>query len=274
MTQSGSGCLFPLSIFGVIFFGFLGFVGLSGFTAESESSRMEVAPPVVRSMSTVEIVFAPGQADVSMADWQAAQQIVEDRLLALADSGAITESFAIGSSSAEMQFFVEVNEAAMNADEIAETLTSGGYIEFVDFSAISTGIFDQYLDTSVVTSASVARSGDEAAGMVFPTVLTHEELGRAVAVIDDFGMSMVEVELTADGQELLRAFSQENLGNGMAVVLDGVVVTVPVIQDVIDTPTLVITANFTYVEAQALAVQINSRPLPVPLSVEAINLSN
>jgi preprotein translocase subunit SecD len=79
------------------------------------------------------------------------------------------------------------------------------------------------------------------------------------------------VEMTPEGAERLGVFTANNIGNAMAIVLDGVVLSAPVIQNRV-AESVIITGNFTQAEALALAAQIRSDPLPSAMVVESITM--
>lgn len=106
-------------------------------------------------------------------------------------------------------------------------------------------------------------------GTPFTTVMTGAGLDDAAAVSDPTtGEWMVSFTLTGEGNEIFGAHTAANTGQPMAIVLDSVVISVPVIQQRI-VGNGSITGNFTRNEARALAVQLRYGALPVPLVVEA-----
>lgn len=73
--------------------------------------------------------------------------------------------------------------------------------------------------------------------------------------------------LNASSGSVFGERTEQNIGNQMAIVVDGVVESAPVIQDRITTNGT-ITGNFNSQEAQDLAIALNSGSLPVPVREE------
>ena len=104
----------------------------------------------------------------------------------------------------------------------------------------------------------------------FITVMTGAGLQAAVAGFDQMsaGSWLIQFELNEDGGAVFGPFTANSIGQPMAIVLDGVVLSAPVIQAELSTGG-VITGDFTEEEARTLALQLRSGALPIPLSVES-----
>lgn len=104
----------------------------------------------------------------------------------------------------------------------------------------------------------------------FNTVMTGAGLQAAVAGFDQMsaGSWLIQFELNEEGGAVFGPFTANSIGQPMAIVLDGVVLSAPVIQDELRSGG-VITGDFTEEEARTLALQLRSGALPIPLSVES-----
>jgi len=106
-------------------------------------------------------------------------------------------------------------------------------------------------------------------GQPFETVMTGDGLSAAVAQTD--GVSwFIEFELTGEGGDVFGPFTAASIGQPMAIVLDGILISAPTIQARLDTGG-VITGGFSEDEAKQLALQLRSGALPIPLSVESFS---
>jgi protein-export membrane protein SecD len=179
-------------------------------------------------------------------------------------------------------------EAAVN------TIQQTALLEFVDFSGMS-GQVRQYEGQRILTTEQVliqqqrAAAAEAAAqagtpitqpqdapqgsvnpltGQPFQTVMTGAGLQAASAVFNPPSWH-INFELTPSGGEVFGPYTASNVGQPMAIVLDGVVLSAPTIQDALPTGG-VITGNFTEEEAKTLALQLRSGALPIPLRVEAV----
>lgn len=103
-------------------------------------------------------------------------------------------------------------------------------------------------------------------GQPFHTVMTGAGLQSAAAAIDQANEWAIRFELTNEGGQVFGPFTGSAIGQPMAIVLDGIVLSAPTIQARLDTGGT-ITGNFTQEEAQTLALQLRSGSLPIPLRV-------
>ncbi|MFU8824920.1 protein translocase subunit SecD [Yoonia sp.] len=98
--------------------------------------------------------------------------------------------------------------------------------------------------------------------------LSGERLDQAAMTFDpDTGRPMVTFAFDRQGAVTFAEITAANIGQRFAVVLDGQVLTAPVIQSVIPGGQGQITGNFTPEEAQTLAVLLTSGALPASLEV-------
>ncbi len=104
----------------------------------------------------------------------------------------------------------------------------------------------------------------------FTTVMTGAGLQAAVAGFDQMsaGNWLIQFELNEEGGAVFGPFTANSIGQPMAIVLDGVVLSAPIIQAELTTGG-VITGDFSEEEARTLALQLRSGALPIPLSVES-----
>ncbi|GGA53686.1 protein translocase subunit SecD [Pelagibacterium lentulum] len=98
--------------------------------------------------------------------------------------------------------------------------------------------------------------------------LSGDRLDRAAAAFDpDSGRPMVTFAFDRQGGTTFAEITAANIGQRFAVVLDGEVLTAPVIQTAISGGQGQITGEFTAEQAQTLAVLLTSGALPASLSV-------
>lgn len=82
-----------------------------------------------------------------------------------------------------------------------------------------------------------------------------------------FGQPMIAFELNADGADNFARLTEDNVGRRLAIVLDGVVQSAPVIKGEIGGGRGVIEGQFSKEEAKDLALVLRSGALPAPLTV-------
>jgi preprotein translocase subunit SecD len=100
-------------------------------------------------------------------------------------------------------------------------------------------------------------------------LLTGDMLAKAMVDFssNQFGQPVIAFELTRDGEGLFAAVTEENVGRRLAIVLDGVVQSAPVIKSRIGGGRGIIEGSFTNDEAKDLALVLRSGALPAPLHV-------
>lgn len=106
-----------------------------------------------------------------------------------------------------------------------------------------------------------------------PTGLTGRNLegariefgqGRAGGLSNE---PLVRVDFDEEGAELFARITRENVGNYIAIFLDGVPISIPVVQSEILGGTAVITGSFTPEEARDLARDLDFGALPIPIEL-------
>jgi len=97
-------------------------------------------------------------------------------------------------------------------------------------------------------------------------VITGQHIEIARQIKDQFGAPSVSASLNTVGGRIFQTYTAANIGKRLAIVLDNRVITAPVIQDIISKD-LVVTGNFTIVEAEDLALVLRSGGLPVTVNL-------
>lgn len=100
------------------------------------------------------------------------------------------------------------------------------------------------------------------------TVLTGSSLESAkVAISDRFGEPHVSIKFNPQGAQDFERITGENVKKRMAIVLDGVVYSAPVIQERIAGGNAQISGAFTMDEAKDLAIVLRAGSLPAPVTI-------
>ncbi|MFN8468659.1 MAG: protein translocase subunit SecD [Caldilineaceae bacterium] len=209
--------------------------------------------------------LAPGALDT-------AKRIVENRVNGLGVSEAVVQKQGDTRIIAELP-------GVSNPDQAVETIRSTGQLEFVDpkGTQLQQGML---INTSNRPNAVKQAQDEIAAGtretapipypdQVFETVMTGDVLQTATARADQFGKWEIAFLLSDKGKDQFYNFTSSHIGQPMAIVLDGVVLSAPVINAAIRDQG-VITGQFTKAEAESLGIQMQYGALPVPLKVADI----
>lgn len=231
------------------------------------------------------------------ADLPAEQYTTED--LGQAANNVARRIDALGVSEATIQvlpgsgrILVEL-PGVSDPEQAVATIQQTALLEFVDFNGLGAQAQD-FDGQRILTTAQLEiqerraqpqpdaeeeadSSPAEAPALVNPltrqpfiTVMTGAGLQAAVAGFDQMsaGSWLIQFELNEEGGAVFGPFTANSIGQPMAIVLDGVVLSAPVIQAELSTGG-VITGDFTEDEARSLALQLRSGALPIPLSVES-----
>ncbi len=197
---------------------------------------------------------------------ETAKNIVERRVNSLGVSEAVVQSQGDNRITAELP-------GVSDPDQAIETIRSTGQLEFVDPQG-------QFLQQGMIINTTnrpttvqdylASPNADPSAApygeRIFPTAMTGDVLRTAIARQDQFGLWEIGFELTGPGSDQFFAYTSANIGQPMAIVLDGVVLSAPTIQAAIRDQG-VITGQFSEAEANSLAIQMRYGSLPVPLKV-------
>ncbi len=206
---------------------------------------------------------------VTAADMGAAKVIVDRRVNAL----GVTEPLV--QLQGENRIIVEL-PGIDNPEQAVQTLKNTGQLEFVEigpqasspYPKVGQGVYVRTTNNDrTPTKEELGKTELPYADQVFTTVLTGRDLKNASVILDQTGKPGISFELSADGGTIFGDYTKAHIGGILAIVLDNVVLSAPVIQTAIPDGSGEITGNFTRAEAESLAVQMRYGALPVPLEV-------
>ena len=100
-----------------------------------------------------------------------------------------------------------------------------------------------------------------------PVVLSGKDLVNAEVQPDSLGRMGVSLEFNSEGARLFEEATARMVGRQLAIVLDNVVISAPVVQDRIAGGRAQITGRFTSEEAARLAIMLKAGALPVAVEI-------
>ncbi len=216
----------------------------------------------------LEAALPPGQT-LTPGVMNTARNIVENRVNGLGVSEAVVQL------QGEDRIITEL-PGVRDPDQAIRTIQSTGQLEFVDPQGasllqgmmINTTNHPDAVEQAQAAAASGVRDPIDApyGNQVFQTAMTGGVLREALAMQDQLGRWQISFLLSESGNDIFYNYTAANIGRPMAIVLDGVVLSAPVIEAAIRDQG-VINGTFTQDEAQSLAVQMQYGALPVPLNV-------
>ncbi len=255
-TPSSSGCLTPfLMLLAAIFGSFMA-------AFNTASSTAVVPSEIVTTISITPIgTFTSDELNQAAA-------VISKRLNGLGRSSAAVE--VSGGTSITLGL-----PQVDNLDDVLKTLVARGLLEFVDFSDVpdigawagrdilTTGQGDQPLSEAAVKNPVTNKP--------FETVLTGDGVKSAKPELNQqFGNQwQITLEFNDEAGKVLGDYTRTHLGKVLAIVLDGKVLSIPVIQAEISTQAVIV-GNFTEQETNRLAVQLAGGALPFEMQVRLI----
>lgn len=101
------------------------------------------------------------------------------------------------------------------------------------------------------------------------TKLTGKQLESSRVAFDQTGGVQVSLQFNPEGADLFAEITKRNIGQQVAIFLDGEPISAPVVQTEILGGQAVISGNFSLEEAKLLARRLNAGALPVPIKLIA-----
>lgn len=100
------------------------------------------------------------------------------------------------------------------------------------------------------------------------TGLTGKQLERAQVIFSpNTGEPEVQLEFDDEGKKLFGEITSRNVGKPVAIILDGLPISTPTVQQAITGGSAVISGTFGVKEARELATRLNAGALPVPIEL-------
>ncbi len=101
-----------------------------------------------------------------------------------------------------------------------------------------------------------------------PTPLTGKYLKKAELGFDQTTYQpLVHLEFNEEGSKIFEELTSRNVGRPLAIYIDQVLISAPIVQETISRGRAQISGEFTIEEAKALARNLNAGALPVPITL-------
>lgn len=251
----------------------LGFL-LAGFIYFSEKenstvSRFEFKLGLDLSGGT-QLVYDADTSSVSAGEeaqsMDALREVIERRvnLFGVSEPRIQTEKGGLGGE--EDRLIVELP----GVTDIEEAIAQIGETPLLDFR------LQKSQDEIELNTESLSEDGQvqvEMDDLFIPTGLTGSFVERAQVQFDQVtGQAVVVIDFNQEGRQLFSDLTTENVGEVLAIFLDGEPISLPVIETAITDGTAVISGNFEPEEARELARDLNYGALPIPIELISTNL--
>lgn len=261
MSEAGnnnSGCFTSLFVLLAAIF--------SSLVAASGSAFTPLTPPP--NEIVIHVDLAPSVENFTSEELKLAADVVSNRLTGL---GLEPTSVEI----VDDQLIRVGLPPLENLDDIVQTLSSRGLLEFVDFSNV-TG-YEAWTGREIVTTGqgnypiSDTAAQNPATNQPFVTIISGTDVQSAITNLDEqFNQWQVFITFNDLATSTFSEYTRNNIGKPMAIVLDGKVLIIPVINQELGREA-VIQGNFTEAEARRLGVQLGAGVLPFALVVQVID---
>jgi preprotein translocase subunit SecD len=217
----------------------------------------------------------PAETVIETGAMDTARTIMENRVNGL----GLTE--AVVQKAGERRIVVEL-PGETDPERALATIQQTGLLELVDFSGIDQNLaiasVGTYVDTTLGNAPTVDPSSPVTATQsitatrfftqTFDTVITGSVIKNVNATTNtSTGSYEVAFELSSDGAKTFADYTAQHVGDILAIVVDKQIISVPSINQAIPNGQGVISGDFSYEEANDLAVQLRYGSLPVPLKV-------
>ena len=113
----------------------------------------------------------------------------------------------------------------------------------------------------------VGKGEDGAAYLLGKLYVSGKDLSKADTTFDQFGKAAVSLKFNADGAKLFDEATAANVGKQIAIALDGIIISAPVVQQRISGGEAQITGKFSTSDANKLAIMLRAGALPVSVEI-------
>lgn len=212
---------------------------------------------------------APADQPIDQDAMVAARQIIERRVNAL---GVSEPQIQLAQNN---RILVEL-PGVKDPDEAIKAFGNTGLLEFVDVGPVPVPQGATLTTSMGGPAATPAPAGQTAASptpepKVYQTLMTGKELRTAQVGFDELNRPEIHLTLSDEGSKIFGDYTASHVGQYLAITLDKVVLSAPVIQQPIYGGNVRITGGgprgFPLQEAQNDVIQLKYGALPVPLKV-------
>lgn len=237
----------------ILIFAFLAFYYLGGKGEERHPFRFGL--DLVGGTELVYLADTSAVEDVPGA-MESLKEVIERRvnIFGVSEPLVQTERAGLISGSAEERLIVELP----GVTDIEKAIELIGQTPILEFRLAKP-------NAETILSENPEASIEE---LFTPTNLTGRYLERARVEFDPTTRApLVTLDFNDEGAKIFSEITGNNIGNILAIVLDGGILSAPVIQDQITDGTAQITGQFAPEEAKDLVRNLNYGALPVPISL-------
>jgi preprotein translocase subunit SecD len=230
-------------------------------------SAQEATPePELTGGIQVTLEVNPGTAAINADDVRTTAEIIMRRLAGLEIDDYRVQ--ILNGQSIQVQL-----PPVEDFESILAAISQTALLELVDFTGLANQIM-QFEDAVIATGLRDETDGlpNPLTGKPFKTILTGADFISAQAEVASYDPNqwVVIFELSDEAAVIFGDYTETHVGEPLAIVLDGLVLSIPVIQSRLGSQGS-ISGNFTQAQAEQLAAQLRAGALPLPLTLASFD---
>jgi preprotein translocase subunit SecD len=230
--------------------GFFDIAEFAGFEASSWARYFRLGLDL---QGGVHLVYRADTSEIPSYDVDEAMNGVRDVIERRVNLYGVSEPVVQTEKVRDEQRLIVELAGVFDTAEAIELIGATPYLEFRELPRNEDG---EIIATSTVLASDLVPSG-----------LDGRYLSRASVQFDNLGAPLVAIDFDEAGSELFEEITERNLGEVLGIYIDGVAISVPVVQGVISGGQAQISGQFTIQEAKELARNLNAGALPVPIEL-------
>jgi len=182
---------------------------------------------------------------------------------------AKTEGLSQEDKEMAMSALVEVVSQRINLFGVSEVNVQRASYEDKDRIIVELpGIFEPQKAKDLIGTTAQLLFASLNGESLIPTEITGADVANARLAFNSLdGSPVVGIEFTPEGAQKFEKLTEENVGKPLPIVLDGEVISAPMVQEKIAGGRAQISGNFSIDEARELSIQINAGALPVEIDL-------
>ncbi|MEZ4195056.1 MAG: protein translocase subunit SecD [Candidatus Paceibacterota bacterium] len=150
-----------------------------------------------------------------------------------------------------LEFKLIDREKAVAQEDLYAKFESGEIDDIENFTSLMSAVGDPYIDTGLT-------------GRYLETAKLEFTSGQGGQMANE---PIVSIKFNAEGGDLFASITRENVGEQLAIFLDGEIISAPRINEAITGGTAIVSGGFTPEEARELAKNLSFGALPLPISL-------
>ena len=211
---------------------------------------------------------------VTSSDMQTVRTVIENRVNGLGVTEPIVQVSGTRRILVELPGFEKTEDAiALIKETGLLEFVNAGSTRLVEGALVMTDARAGLAQPDPTLAATTAAEGLAPTAVptpsetIYHTVMTGAALDTVGVGTDTLGSPSIDFKLTSEASNVFAEYTSANIGTYLAIVLDGRVISSPVIRNAITDGQGQISGSFTIESANQLAVQLRYGALPVPLRV-------